>query len=536
MHPRSAVPRSSTGRPTFPLASSSPSLRLALAAVAVWLGASARAAGDPHVTVTGGTLEGSALSGTPGAVFRGIPFAQPPVGELRWRAPRPRAPWNGVRAATEAGPPAAQAAAGWNDAMAAASSEDCLYLDVWTPALKPDAPLPVMVWIHGGANTAGAGGFDPVYAGTHLITRGVVLVVIQYRLGLFGFLAHPELTAESPHNVSGNYAILDQIAALQWVRDNIGRFGGDPGNVTIFGQSAGSMDVIALMSTPLSRGLFHRAIAESGAPGPQMSVPLAEAEKRGAEIAGKLAAPATGAIAALRARPAKELLAAGQNTSALTVDGWVFPEATTTLWAEGREHAVPLIIGTAAIEFPAGGTPDGIRQMIRSMLGGEASRAVALYGLDRDPLPPPDPLYGDIAEQWGSDLFRCPAILHGENHARAGHAVWQYQFDRAIPPQPKVGHSGDLPYVFGNFDLKSGNLVGQYGSADRELSDAIQTYWTNFAKTGNPNGVGAPEWPRFDAGSRRYVEFTTDAKIVTAANQRGAYCDLFRPRFTRAAK
>jgi para-nitrobenzyl esterase len=218
-------------------------------------------ASEPVVSVTGGDIRGRLLEDGAGAVFKGIPFARPPVGDFRWREPMPVIPWNDTRDAGESGPPAVQPALGWNDKSAAASREDCLYLDVWTPTGPSTARNPVMVWIHGGANVAGAGGFDPLYDGRALISHGAVLVVVEYRLGILGFFAHPELTRESAHHASGNYATLDQIAALRWVRDNIGKFGGDPENVTIFGQSAGATDVLALMASPLSKGLFHRAIA-----------------------------------------------------------------------------------------------------------------------------------------------------------------------------------------------------------------------------------------------------------------------------------
>lgn len=259
---------------------------------------------EPIVSVTGGNLRGRLLEDGAGAVFKGIPFARPPVGDFRWREPMPVVPWPGTRDAWESGPPAVQPPLGWNDKAAAASREDCLYLDVWTPSGPSTARNPVMVWIHGGANVAGAGGFDPLYDGRALISHDVVLVVVEYRLGILGFFAHPELTRESTHHASGNYATLDQIAALRWVRDNIARFGGDPENVTIFGQSAGATDVLALMASPLSKGLFHRAIAESGAPSPTSTLALGEAEEEGARAGEKLGARGGHALGFLRSLPA----------------------------------------------------------------------------------------------------------------------------------------------------------------------------------------------------------------------------------------
>jgi para-nitrobenzyl esterase len=463
-----------------------------------------------------------------GAVFKGIPFAQPPVGELRWREPMPVVAWAGIRDADASGPPAAQPALGWNAKSASASREDCLYLDVWTPTGPSPARNPVMVWIHGGANVAGAGGFDPLYDGASLIGHGVVLVVIEYRLGILGFFAHPELTRESPHHASGNYGILDQIAALGWVRDNIARFGGDPGNVTVFGQSAGSIDVLALMASPLSRGLFQRAIGESGALAGTMTQTQEEGEEAGVRIAGKLRSPAHDTLAFLRSLAPGELMKAGGEIRPFTTDGWVFPNSPLRVWSAGKEHLVPLVIGSNAVEFPAGGSLDDIRHAMRDTFGGLAPKALALYGLAENEQPAAaDPIYGDVADQWGSDLFRCPAVIHGEWHSAAGNPVWEYEFDRAIPPRPRVGHSSDLPYVFGNL-WATGSQGGDFQGADRELSTIMQAYWTNFAKTGNPNGPGLPAWPKFDGRERKYLRFSTAAAVTPEKNQRGPFCDLFR--------
>jgi para-nitrobenzyl esterase len=477
------------------------------------------------------------LSDGSGAVFKGIPFAQPPVGELRWREPLPVIPWSGVRAARESGPPAAQPRQGWNDQFAAASREDCLYLDVWTPAWQSKSGQPVMLWIHGGANVAGAGGADPLYDGSALIKRGVVLVVIEYRLGIFGFFGHRELTRESLHHASGNYGILDQIAALQWVHDNIAKFGGDPGNVTIFGQSAGAIDVLALMASPLSTGLFHRAIAESGAlPFGAASRTLAQAEQAGVVFAEKIKAPADGAVRYLRSLSTGDLLKAGSGGGVISgpsADGWVFPAPPSEVFAAGKEHRVPIIIGSNAIEFPANGSPDDLKKQVQEIFGELAPKALALYGLASDAgHSGTDPVYGGPADQLGSDLFRCPAMIQGEWNSTAGNPTWEYQFDRAIPPRPRTGHSSDLPYVFGNLYAK-GSQGGEFQDADRALSATIQGYWTNFAKTGDPNGPGLPVWPKYDGIARKYLEFTGTATVVVQENQRGLVGDLFREMLNR---
>ena len=332
----------------------------------------------PEVSVSGGKIRGS-LASYGGAVFKGIPFAQPPTGELRWREPMPVKTWADVRDTTAFGSPCMQG--GGN------SSEDCLYLNVWTPEWPAKSRKAVMVWFHGGGNFAGAAS-DPVFDGESLARQGVVLVTAQYRLGVFGFLAHPELTKESGRRASGNYGLLDQIAALRWVRDNIAKFGGAPGNVTIFGESAGSLDVSVLMASPLSRRLFHRVIGQSG---PVVAPPtLAEGEKKGDDLARKLTTASRPGLKGLRALSAAELQkATGQGLSFLgpmlgvVVDGWVFPESPMAVFAAGKEHRVGLLLGSNARElqrpfFPMSGT---LVQAITEQYGPLADRALALYGL-----------------------------------------------------------------------------------------------------------------------------------------------------------
>lgn len=481
----------------------------------------------PTVIVTSGQIRGLELANG-GAVFHGIPFAQPPVGALRWREPQPVKPWQEVRAADRPAPPCIQPSLGWNNKFAIAGKEDCLYLDVWTPDWPARAHLPVMVWIHGGANMGGAGGFDPLYDGNSLIRHGVVLVVIQYRLGVFGFLAHPELTRESPHHSSGNYAILDQIAALRWVHDNIAKFGGDPDNVTVFGQSAGSMDAIALMTTPLSQGLFRRVIGESGAMVSGRMNSLASAEQLGAQLAEDVHAPTKDVIAYLRSVPAERLKSVDvAKVTAITVDHWVFPQSPAHAFASGHEHALPILIGDNAVEFPMPGTPAQLAKRVKASYPDIADKLLVLYGLDKPgQRSDVDPVYGTVNDQVGSDAFRCPVVIEGEWHSAAGHPTWEYQFDRAIPPHRRTAHSGELAYVFGNLS-SSGSQAGNFVETDRKISQTMETYWTNFAKTGDPNGGGAPDWPQFNR-SRRYLEFASDGSVVIRENQRGAYCDLLR--------
>lgn len=510
-----------------------PSTLGVLAALAFCSTPSAKAAGPaPTVAVSGGRIAGRRLRDG-GAVFRGIPFAQAPTGDLRWRAPLPVNPWSDVRAAVRPGPPCAQVSMGWNAAFAAAGSEDCLYLDVWTPEWPPGGGRPVMVWLHGGANLGGAGGADPLYEGTSLVRHGVVLVVTQYRLGVLGFLAHPELSRESAQRTSGNYGILDQIAALRWVRDNAVAFGGDPHNVTVFGQSAGAVDASLLTTSPLADGLLRRVIGESG---PLLSLEptwtLARAEEAGRRLAGELKAPAEAPLAFLRSLPVATLLAS-RAPARPNVDGFVLPAAPAEVFAAGREQRLAMIVGSNAVEFPMEGPPEEIRKRLLATYGSRAPRALALYGLAGPGAGHrlADRVYGGPGEQAGSDLLRCAVVVQGGWHSDAGNATWEYQFDRAIPPKPRTAHSSELPYVFGNL-YPHGSQAGDYGPADRRLSEMLQAYWANFARTGDPNGAGLPVWPRFDRKDGRYLEFTADAGTTLGRAQREPFCELFRESLT----
>ncbi len=493
---------------------------------------------DPLVVRTSaGRIRGIARADG-GAQFRGIPYAEPPVGPLRWRAPVPKKPWSGVRDANAYGSSCSQPLLGgaWNRYDAEHSSEDCLYLNVDTPTWPAQKPLPVMFWIHGGANAGGSGSGSLYNDGT-LTYHGVVLVTINYRLGIFGFLAHPALTRESPHHASGDYGLMDQILALKWVRENIARFGGDPGNITVFGQSAGSIDMGMLMTSPLARGLFQRAIGESGSPFSPQQATLADAEKQGEQVAAKLNV-ATGAegIAALRKIAAPDLI---QQIGALAlawpgigpdVDGWVLPRAPDEVFKAGEEAQIPLLLGTNSREFGDAGTGDQLRAAIEHAAGDYAPPALALYGLANGGQGSTDPLYGTAGQQWGADnIFHCPITTEALWHSAAHRATYEYEFDRAIPGQEAQGavHSAELPYVFGQFPT-TGNIAGNFGPVDMHLADLIETYFTNFAKTGDPNGEGLPSWPELDA-TQRYLTFTEEGQAaVSTGPLRGPQCDLYR--------
>jgi para-nitrobenzyl esterase len=497
----------------------------------------------PVVAVNGGQLRGALLDHG-GAAFKGIPYAQPPVGDLRWREPQPVKSWTGIRDATAFGAPCAQNSGG---RPMANSQEDCLFLNVWNAEWPAKTKQPVMFWIHGGGNYGGTAS-SAASDGESLARHGVVLVSLNYRLTIFGFFAHPELTRESAHHSSGNYGLLDQIAALKWVHENIVKFGGDPTNVTVFGQSAGAVDVNVLMTSPLAKGLFARVIAESGtvtrnpdeatlgmtALGTLMKLKggpvsysdapaLAEAEKTGEQLtAGKN-------LTALRSLPTEDLLkfVAGPRLSigpanGVVADGWVFPKPPAQVFATGQEQKIPLLVGNNSRERTPQVTPAELTKAMEAMYGPLAPRALALYGMNASTPPDPDPLYGNQGAQWTVDtMYRCPVVAELAWHAAAGNPAYEYQFDRAAPGREAAGatHGAEVPYVFGR-------LGANFAPADHDISAAMQQYWTNFAKSGNPNGANLPLWPKFDATARGYLEFT-DSGPVPREGLRRPFCDLY---------
>ncbi|HTV13102.1 MAG TPA: carboxylesterase family protein [Acidobacteriaceae bacterium] len=513
------------------------------------------ATASPQVRTRQGMLQGQS-EWTGAAVFQGIPYAAPPVGDLRWKPPQPPASWDGVRDATKAPHSCMQVNWGWNARDAQDESEDCLYLNIATPSLHPQHPLPVFFWIHGGANYNGSGRYAH---GQTLTAHGVILVSINYRLGVFGFLALPALSAESPHRASGNYALLDQMAALAWVRDNIAQFGGDPGNITMAGQSAGAMDVGMLLAAPQSRDLFAKAIAESG--GPITPVPVlptrSEEESIGESFAAFAGAPSGPAqLSALRAMSAADLLEAAHRYTApdregvpthegpaLSVDGWVLPLQPAAAIRDGASHNVPLLIGNNIQEFSFSRSsviqanappdpPDALRHAIEHSFGEQAPAAIEAYGLAHSDAPPVDPQLGSAGTQMMTDtLFRCPARIAGDWLSHRGLSVWEYQFERPLPGSGSAStrHSGELPYVFGWAQRAGSGVMGAtYTPVDAALSQQMQGYWTNFAKTGNPNGSGLPAWPAFAGAAPPLMHFTAAGTSLAAPLQARKACLLYQ--------
>ncbi len=548
-------------RDTFALCAS---VAVALLLLTNCLNASAQNAAGPVVKVTGGSVQGRLLTAPGGAVFQGIPFAAPPVGDLRWRETQPVKPWTGVHPAVEYAATCMQGNSGWNKNSADKASEDCLYLNVWAPEWPSKTKKAVMVWMHGGGNgggsALGAGTTEPPFDAEKLARHGVVMVTIQYRLGVFGFMGHPELTAESPHHASGAYGLLDQIAALQWVHDNIAKFGGDPANVTLFGQSAGAQDTTILLASPLTKGLITKAIAQSGSPmisDKRLQTP-AQMEQVGVALAQVLKAPtSTGAIKYMRSLPASDIVAAsgadfrkalGDQHLIVDVgqDGYVVPQFSPAVYRAGKELPIPVIFGSNGVEGGGGPGPGGPRAGAtpptpEQILEQAKSRVSALYQKYPDLLeralksygysgPANDlstnPDHGNAQVQFGTDLFmRCETVTIAGWHSAIA-PTYEYEFNAGTDKHPPV-HSDELFYVFGFLrDDETPNPVLT------KLSEQMQQYWTNFAKTGDPNGPGLPKWAKFDKATAAYMDLSNQGPQPKSALRR-ATCSIYAEKLNR---
>jgi len=474
---------------------------------------------DPTlVRVQGGKVHGTTANGV--IVFKGIPYAAPPVGKLRWRVPQPPVPWSGVREADKFGPACMQ-----TDDVA--KSEDCLFLNVWRPAATPVQPYPVMVWIHGGAMVHGS---STIYPGDALAAQGVVVVTLNYRMGRLGFFAHPALAAEAPNDVRGNYGYMDQLAALKWVQSNIAAFGGDPKQVTIFGESAGGGSVLVHLVSPMSRGLFVRAIAESpGTPGGRAKVipstDLATAEKMAVDWAQSVGVTGTGptALDQLRALPVTTLLegTSGQQTLAALaagktppgmamsiIDGRFLTEPVETALAAGHQVPVPVIVGANDRDLGLGLANS--KDQIFAIFGPDADAARKLY----DPLG--DQTLDELKQQVFADKTMTePARNIANLIARSGQPVYLYRFayvnEVARGKIMGTQHGFEIPFIL---DLPGALVQGKATPNDKIMGAWASAYWVQFGKTGDPNGGNLPEWPRHDPSADRLMHFTNSGLII----------------------
>jgi para-nitrobenzyl esterase len=511
------------------------SMKLILGAICLAALVPAAPPAADRVMTKSGPVEGASETGGIRA-FKGIPFAAAPVGALRWQPPQPAKPWTDARQATAFGAQCMQRRQFADMVFRAnGTSEDCLFLNVWTPATTERERLPVLVYFYGGGFMAGDGS-EPRYDGAAMARRGIVALTVNYRLGVFGLLAHPELTKESPRRASGNYGLLDQAAALQWVKDNISAFGGDPAKVTIAGESAGSISVSALMASPVAKGLIAGAIGESGAMiNPTTpAVPLEEAERAGTALATAVGAPS---LAALRAMPAAELLEAaakqGVPRPPMTVDGYFLTKTPAEVFASGEQAHVPLLAGWNSQESSARSvlgqnepTPEGYAKAVRTLFPDRADEVLKLY-----PGTSADEVQQSATDLAGDRFIGFSTWKWIESHGRTGgKPVFRYFYARPRPamkpekgtagPARGAAHSAEIEYAMGNLAT---NEVYAWTPDDFKVSETLQGYFANFVKTGDPNGPALPRWPAANKGDEIQV---LHVDVVTAAKP-----DTLRPRY-----
>jgi para-nitrobenzyl esterase len=506
---------------------------------------------SPQVKTANGIVQGTHSSGI--NIFKGVPFAAPPVGNLRWREPQPVKNWSGVRKADKFGPRAMQLPI-FSDMIFRSDgvSEDCLYLNIWSSAKSSPERLPVLVYFYGGGFRAGDGS-EFRYEGESMARKGIIAITVNYRLSVFGFFAHPELTKESPHKASGNYGLLDQSAALQWVQKNIAAFGGDPAKVTIAGESAGSFSVSAQMASPLSKNLIAGAIGESGSLlGTNAPAPLAEVEKAGVRFADSLGAKS---LAELRALPAQQILEAAEKPNAprfpVTVDGWFFPKPPMQIYTAGEQAHVPLLVGWNSEESnyrgilgPDNPTADNYTKAVQKRFGNNAAGMLKAYSVSSDAE------VESVATRLASDLF----IGYGTwkwsevQSTTGGKPVYRYMYARARPITKTemaklllaekdgsmkdtlagavkkaalggAGHSAEIEYALGNLAT---NRVYDWQPEDYKVSQIMQGYFVNFIKTGDPNGTALPTWPALQKGKPVPVMYIdVDTRVETEKNRQG---------------
>jgi para-nitrobenzyl esterase len=512
-------------------------------------------AAPDRVKTANGTVEGTGAQPSGVREFKGVPYAQPPIGPLRFSSPQPMKNWAGVKQTAKFGPRCMQLALfGDMGFRSNGMSEDCLYLNIWTPAKSGTAKLPVLVYFFGGGFQAGDGS-EPRYDGESMATKGVVSVTVNYRLGIFGFLAHPELTKESPHQASGDEALLDQSAAIRWVHDNIAAFGGDPAKITIGGESAGSIAVSAQMASPLSRDLIAGAIGESGSiMGALPAIALKQGEEQGVKFASGIGA---NTIADLRAMSADKLLEAtgkpGAGRFSPVVDGYFFPESPVAIFAAGKQAHVPLLAGWNSEEQGARSvlareeaTPENLQKAIERLYaehGAEVAKAYSAASND-EALQAATDLASDrfiafstwkwvdmSASTGGKPVYRYyyarprPAMNAAMGNVTAGLAGGVVRNNGAAPPTPRptpkgAVHSAEIEYALGNLP---GNKVYAWTADDFKVSSLMEQYFANFVKAGNPNGAGLPEWPKAEGGgTSQFMRIDVEPRAETEKH-RGRY-------------
>ncbi len=475
------------------------------------------------VQVDGGVISSRADATGDLHIFKGIPFAAPPVGDLRWKEPQPVVPWQGVRLCDSFGPSPMQGKpvpfSMWSQEFlipASPISEDCLYLNVWTGAKTPAERRPVLVWIYGGGFLSGGAGV-PIYDGAATARKGVVFVSINYRVGIFGFFAHPDLSLESGHHGSGNYGLMDQIAALRWVRQNIAAFGGDPGNVTIAGQSAGSMSVNCLVASPLAKGLFNKAIGESGASFSNDNASLLTAENAGQQLMQHMN---IASLKDLRAMPAEELMKKAQGSWRPIVDGYVLPDAVAAIFRSHKENATALLTGW---------TEDEIAPAVESARNFQKEISLLYKNFDSATFSQYYPAETDSEAAVSEKRFVRDMAFGVQNFAWAnmvsaqGSGVYVYRFTRKPPATgeyKKYGafHTAEVPYAYDNLQF----VNRPWEPVDHQLATVMSDYWVNFVKTGNPNGPGLPQWDVYNAqekmimhlGERQASEAMPDGRAL----------------------
>jgi para-nitrobenzyl esterase len=515
-------------------------------------GATALAQGSGGLPVTiaieGGKISGLALGENKDVLaFKGIPYAEPPVGPLRWKPPQPVEAWEGVRQCTEYGPACLQPdLPGW-PLKHEKRSEDCLYLNVWTAAKSAGEKRAVMMWIHGGGNIIGAAhlGTPTGNDGEALARQGVVVVSINYRLGAFGYFAHPLLSKESQHNVSGNYGLLDQIAALKWIQNNIKAFGGAPGNVTIFGESAGGFNVSYLIASPLAKGLFHRAITESGSAFAVFAnrhlregwYGMEPMEKQGERITKDLGcSEAADPLAALRALSAEKLLEGSRavmmppgNLFTPVVDGWVLPDDVMTIFEQGKQNIVPLVAGTNAdegtifVQKSPFDSVDRYRGFLKASCGTFADEVFAMY-----PAKEPSEILKAFRDVVADSRYIAPTRGLVRAMDKAGSKAYLYHFTMmGLGPMAVFGafHTGEIVYVFNDIERVKNTFKVPFEGKHQALANTMSAYWVQFAKTGNPNKEGFPEWPAYDSTKDQHIEFGEVVKV--GQGLRKEKCDLW---------